>query len=630
VTVTDANSCAAPGTHTTTATVNPTPSAGVITGTTGLCVGGTTTLSDTATGGIWSASSGIAAIGSSTGVVTTNAISQDVISYTVSNVYGCSNTATANIFVEGTPGNIYAFSGNGTNTTTGDGGPAYLATIQNVRDMATDNAGNLYFTDVTANVVRKISATGVISRFAGTGTAGNTGDGGQATAATLNAPNGIYVDNGGNVYVSNTNSHTVRKINGTTGIITTIAGTGGVSGASGDGGPATACKLYAPLGITGDAAGNLYICDQLNYKVRKINGSNGTITTIAGTGSNYFSGDGGPGTAARMSTPRGVALDRSNNLYIADGPNGAVRKLSLTTGIMTTVAGIGGSTGSTGDGGPATAAKLNTPARVLYDGGKLLYITDMINSRIRQLDLASGIISTAVGDGTGSFGGDGGSATAAQIWGPYGITRDNLNNLYIADANNRRIRIVASKGSIGITLAGPTSVPAGTTVTFTANASTTHNVAYQWQKNGTNVGSGATSYSNSSPANGDVYRCILTVTPECGSTYSDTSNSITLTVYGPPPAEPLESGIGDASGRITLYPNPANSIITLSANRLSDGAASIVIYDRLGKQVMTKELMTNGTQLKEALDISLLTPGVYLVRLTEASGKTNYLKFVKN
>jgi hypothetical protein len=267
--------------------------------------------------------------------------------------------------------------------------------------------------------------------------------------------------------------------------------------------------------------------------------------------------------------------------------------------------------------------------RITYDGGKLLYIADLQNAKIRQVDLASGIVTTMTGTGGTTYGGDGGPATAAQIWGPYGVVTDDINNLYIADANNHRVRVVATKGSIGITLAGPTSVPTGTVITFTANASTTLNATYQWQKNGANVGSGLSTYTNSSPANGDVYRCLLNVTPECGSAYTDTSNSITVTVYGPPGAEPLETTIGAGTNKVSLYPNPAHSLITISSPEAGDGPATIGVFDQMGKEVMARQVTVAGG-LKETLDVQGLPAGVYLVRLVEASGGITNLKFVKN
>jgi|GEM_PF-1123251 len=615
--------CGTPAQHL--VTVHPLPDAGTITGSGGICVGSSVTLSESADGGIWSATPGETTVGSASGVVSGVSICSDLITYTATSSYGCVAFATKNISVAGVPGNIYTIAGNGTNSTTGDGGPAHLATLQGNRDIATDNNGNIYFTDVTAHLVRRISASGIITTVAGNGLAGNGGDGGPATAASLNAPMGVYADGAGNLFIANTNSHTVRKVDAA-GIITTIAGIPGVSGATGDGGPASAAKFYSPAGMAEDDAGNLYICDQLNYKVRKIAAGTGIITTVVGTGSNYFSGDGGLGTAARLSTPRGLAFDKSGNMYIADGPNGAIRKYNLSTKIVTTVAGIGAATGYCGDGGPGTAAKLCTPARVAFDGGNSLYITDMINARLRRLNLSTGTITTVAGTGVSGFSGDGAAASSAQLGGLYGVACGSNGNIYITDANNRRIRVFVPAGSIAITLSGPSSVPPSTPVTFTASAFRTGPVSYQWQKNGVNTGTDAAVFTDASPANGDVYRCLLSVSPECGSSYADTSNSIAISVASgrpgaPPPAEEQRG--------ILLYPNPCKDVLTLSAGDIAAGTATISVFDRLGKEVLHAQTEAINGALNERLNMSALAPGLYLGTLTDYSGAMTRFKFVK-
>jgi sugar lactone lactonase YvrE len=224
-------------------------------------------------------------------------------------------------------------------------------------------------------------ATGTITTVAGTGVAGFSGDGGPATAAQLSAPQQLAVGSG-NLYIADTSNNRVRRVDLATGTITTFAGTG-TSGFSGDGGPATAAQLNYPVGLA-IGSGNLYISDQNNYRVRKVDLVTGIITTAVGTGVRGYSGDGGPAAAAQVGRPLGLALD-SANLCIADYDNARIRKVDLTTGIITTVAGMG-VMGFSGDGGPAEAAQLYGPNAVALDSANL-YISDSFNNRVRRVSL---------------------------------------------------------------------------------------------------------------------------------------------------------------------------------------------------------------------------------------------------
>ena len=217
--------------------------------------------------------------------------------------------------------------------------------------MAVDASGNLYIADTGNNRIRKVSATGIITTVAGNGSAGYSGDGGPATSAQLDGPEGVAVDGSGNLYIADTCNNRIRKVSAT-GIITTVAGNGS-AGYSGDGGPATSAQLSLPAGVAVDGSGNLYIADSGNNRIRKVSAT-GIITTVAGNGSPGYSGDGGPATSAQLNQPAGVAVDASGNLYIADSSNNRIRKVSAT-GIITTVAG-NGFDGYSGDGGPATSA----------------------------------------------------------------------------------------------------------------------------------------------------------------------------------------------------------------------------------------------------------------------------------
>lgn len=239
---------------------------------------------------------------------------------------------------------------------------------------------------------------------------GGSDDGRPATAADIPAPYTVAVDAAGNVYVADIGTNRIRKIS-TAGLVSTAAGTG-TSGFSGDGGPATQAQLASPYSVISDSAGNLYIADQLNSRVRRVDGASGVITTVAGGGTNL--GEGVPATAAQLSFPLAVALDAAGNLYIADAGTNRVRKVSAASGAITTIAGTG-MPGSTGDGGPATAAQLNTPNGLALDRGGDVYVTQGINNRVRRISAANGTISTIAGTGTPGFSGDGGPGTAAQL-----------------------------------------------------------------------------------------------------------------------------------------------------------------------------------------------------------------------
>ncbi len=335
---------------------------------------------------------------------------------------------------------ISTFAGTGTGSFSGDGGAATAAALYHLGGIDMDAAGNFYICDAGNNRIRKVSSAGIITTFAGNGSAGYSGDGGAATAAALNGPSGVKVDASGNVYIADYNNSVIRKVN-TSGVITTIAGTG-TSGYSGDGGAATAARLYAPQAIAIDAAGNLFIADEANNLIRKISTS-GIITTVAGGGSSGL-GDGGAATDATLYRPGGVAFDASGNLYISDAQNNRIRIVN-TSGVINTFAG-NGTAGFSGDGGAATAAKLNTPARITFDLSGNLYVADYINNRVRKIS-TSGIITTICGTGSAAYSGDGGAATAAALYYPDAVYVDPGGSVYISDAFNNRVRKIGSATS---------------------------------------------------------------------------------------------------------------------------------------------------------------------------------------
>jgi sugar lactone lactonase YvrE len=378
----------------------------------------------------------------------------------------------------------------------GDGGPAVQGVLRNPVQVVADGAGNIYITDTKQWRVRLVR-DGIITTVVGTGNAGDGGDNGPAVNADIQLPYGIALGPAGDLWIATTTDVAISQHNrvrhvDTAGIITTVVGGGladgapavdvlvdphqavattgsgtlpdlyfadgsnnvvrfvdgrdstthviagnGQSGYSGDGGPATAARLWSPYGVAVDSGRNVYIADMLNHVVRRV--SNGIITTVAGTGVLGSAGDGGPATRAQLYQPNGVCTDSIGNLYIADTGNNLIRKVDVT-GVITTVAGNGAAAYG-GDNGPATAASLRNPAAVIAAADGTLYIADTWNHRIRRVD-QTGIITTYAGNGVGAFSGDGGPATLARIWAPAALSLDLLNNLYIADTNNYRVRVV--------------------------------------------------------------------------------------------------------------------------------------------------------------------------------------------
>jgi MBG domain (YGX type) len=293
---------------------------------------------------------------------------------------------------------------------------------------------------------------GNLKTIAGNGTAGYAGDGGAASAAELNTPDGVAFDTQGNLYIADSGNNVIRKVD-TTGIITTVAGNG-TFGFSGDGGPATSAQLADPFGVTVDAAGNLYIMDSLNARVRKVD-TIGVITTFAGNGTFGFSGDGGPAIDAEVSLVQGARFDSAGNLYVPQCGFDAIRKID-TAGIITTVAG-NGTTGFGGNGGPATSAQLNCPSGVTIDAAGDFFIADAFNNWIREVN-AQGVISTIAGIGTAGYSGDNGPAIAAAVSVPNDVVVDSAGDVDIADVGNNRLRQINTAGIIA-TVAGGLNNP---------------------------------------------------------------------------------------------------------------------------------------------------------------------------
>ncbi len=333
-------------------------------------------------------------------------------------------------------GVITTVAGDGDAGFEGDGQAATAAALgNNPWSVAVDRQGNLYIADTGNNRIRKIDAHGTIQTVAGNGTAGFSGDGGPATEASLDGPFGVAIDPAGNLYIADTNNHRIREVD-TKGAIHTVAGSD-TFGFGGDGGPATSAILSGPEAVALDSIGNMYVADGGNNRVRIVR-TDGVISTVAGNGASGYNGDGQPAVEARLSV-RGIAVDSKGNLYIADEENSRIRKVDAD-GVISTVAGNGGF-GFRGDGGPAAEATLCNPYAVAVDKAGDLFIADFNNYRIRMVN-ADGVIDTVAGSGIGGFGGDGGDATAAELSSLTGVAVDDAGDIYFPDASHR-IRKVA-------------------------------------------------------------------------------------------------------------------------------------------------------------------------------------------
>ena len=328
-----------------------------------------------------------------------------------------------------------------------DNMPALDANLNLPSEVAVDSSGNYYITAFNQNRVFKVSTTGTLTVFAGTGLAGYAGDGvvGGAKSALLNGPNGVVVDSAGNVYISDYNNFVIRKVT-TANTITTIAGEAGQCNYNGDGSPATTKNLCHPIGLAVDTSNVLYIADAGNCRIRKLNAN--TISTVAGNGTCGYSGDNGSAINAEVNVPGGIGVDTSLNLYIYDTNNYAIRKVTKSSGKITTIGGTPQSPGFSGDGGLATSAQINAGQNLIVNAaGTTVTIADQNNFRIRQFTVG-GNISTIAGSGNAGFCGDNGPATSACLYYPQGIAVDASNNYFISDLDNERVRKFTIGGNI--------------------------------------------------------------------------------------------------------------------------------------------------------------------------------------
>jgi sugar lactone lactonase YvrE len=458
------------------------------------------------------------------------------------------NTDQYSVWGTGGNGIIVTVAGNGVNGYSGDGGPAVNANLSTVNGVAVDANNRVYIADTSNNRIRAFDpVTGDINTVAGVGTAGFSGDGEQAMASKLSAPGGIAVDASGNLYVADTGNNRIRRIDAVSGLISTVAGSG-TAGYSGDGGLATMANLSAPGGLALDAFDNIYVADTGNNAIRRVDAATGTIDTIAGTGFSGFSGDNGPALQAQLAQPYGLAVDSAGDVLIADSQNFRVRRVNAATGVITTVVGTGNS-GFTGDGGLGTAADLSAVLGVALDAAGDLYIADTNNSRLRRVDAGTGIITTVAGTGACcTSGGDGGPAILASVEGPRAVAV-SASGIYIADSTSR-IRFVD--------LASP-AVTVSASVVSIGNAGGTGSVNVSVSPAGSVwVASSNASWLilTSSGGNGNG-----SIAFTCAANNSILSRTATITIYG------TQITVIQAGAIATL--SPASTIVGSAAGAFS-------------------------------------------------------------
>jgi sugar lactone lactonase YvrE len=344
-----------------------------------------------------------------------------------------------------------AMVGCGTATAPSKASPTPVVTAFAPTELAFDAAGDLYASDCYGGYVFKIGRSGQLTIVAGRGGAhdgGLIGEGGPATAAEVECPYGLTFKRTGELVIADHANNRIRQV-GLDGTIKTIVGTGPVGSKAGsfggDGGPATQAHLQAPVSVLFDQDGNLYIGDRDNGAIRKVS-PDGTITTIAGTGTRGYGGDGGPAVRAQLDQPEGMVFDASGNLYVVDSANDRIRKID-THGIITTVAGTGAA-GYTGDGGPAIQAKMQ-PDDLVFDPAGNLYIAEFGNHVVRMID-TNGIIRTIAGTGKAGCSGYGAAATKAQLTSPLSPALDSIGNLYITDQGCNAVLRIDAGGTISI------------------------------------------------------------------------------------------------------------------------------------------------------------------------------------
>ncbi len=510
----------------------------------------------------------------------------------------------------------FAGMGVGSGGYSGDGGLATAAHIGGVGGSAFDAFGNLYFAIRGGHRVRKVSHTGIITTVAGTGSPGAVGDGGMATDAQINSPLAVAIDTSGNLYIADYYNSKIRKVDFATGIITTIAGNG-THAFSGDGGPATGASLNYPNNICFDYLNNLYIADWMNHRVRKVTPS-GIITTVAGNNSIGYTSDGGLADTTTLNDVWGIAVDSSNNVYLADNGNYRIRRIDNVTGIITTIAGNGNGVYN-GEGLIATNAQF-VPYGLAFDIVGNLYFADKAWERVRKVD-TNGRVYTVAGTGTSGFSGDGGPSTSALLYNPESISTDICGSIYISDLQNQRIRKVSFPTPIftypTISLSGTTSMPLGSTVTVNATvASAGSSYIIHWMNHGVLFASTTVpvvTYTKTPGADTITARVVSTATYGC---YDSTTSLGHIVISA-------TTGLLMPAGRdIFIYPNPANNELTIEN---AQPGSEYKLYDVVGA-IKQQGILP---QSNNTIPLHTLPSGMYLLQMADTKGARTIHKIIK-
>ncbi len=489
---------------------------------------------------------------------------------------------------------------------TGDNGQASQAKFSNTYSIDVDKDGNLYISDAINCVIRKINASGIVTTIAGNGSFGYAGDGGPAVLAQFKYTGAIAVDKDRSIFVCEPNSYVIRKID-IKGIITTIAGNGSL-GYAGDGGLAIKAQVYA-TDICVDNAGNIYFADYAHARIRKIN-KVGIISTIAGNGIYGRNGDNGLAILAEI-IPRGIAIDNSGNLYIADN-NSSIRKIN-SLGIITTIVGRDGIHGYAGDFGSAITALLHSPYDMDIDASGNVYIADHSNNRIRKVD-TSGKISTIAGTGVAGYTGDGGLATLAQITYPTCLVIADNDALYLSDPINYTVRKISGclntiSSSVDI-VATKTSICQGDPISFKANPTNGGiNPIFQWKINGFDAGANSSTFTNSFFKDRDIVSCVMISSIACTSPIIS-NNTIEVSIKNKP--------VVQLTSEITIEPgasvrlNPTNSRLSLQYKWTpSEGLSNTSIANPLASPVNTTTYQLKVTNTSGCMDSAKIKVIIY-------------------
>jgi Secretion system C-terminal sorting domain len=498
----------------------------------------------------------------------------------------------------------------------GDGGQATAAELWGPVGLAIDSKGNLYIGDGQINRVRKVNlVSGIITTYAGTGVSGFFGDGGPATAAKIAGASFIAVDTADNLFIGDAFNNRIRVVTASTGIITTFAGDGSI-GSTGDGGPATAASFYLG-GVACDTFGNVYLGDY--DKVRKVNAS-GIVSTVAGDGLPGVTIDGSLATTTHLGSPQSVCTDILGNVFMADSTD-AIRKLTVSTGILSRVAGVGdGGLTYDGDGIPATTCHLNAFG-VKIDNEGNLYNAGYGNNRVVMVD-ATGIIHTVAGTGTGGFSGDGGLATAAKLNLPKDVTFDACGNIYIADFSNKRVRKITRPVPIlttpAISLSGVITAPAGSTVTVNATvAKAGSSYIIHWLNKGvefTTTTVPSVTYTKGAGTDTITARVVSTATYGC---YDSTTSGQHIIKIPPVGVQQLA-----ATTVLSVYPNPAHDVIRVGGIQDS---GTYKLLDMVGR------VLQAGTvdNVNNVVDIKNVAKGVYILEMSNSEEQKTITKIIK-